>query len=125
LRTNNDLPVGVPELISWCAERTFAQWARMGIGGIAEPAQRLVDAVAKVPTRTCLEVTGHAELADRLFTTAIAELHPGGVARARSFLQRHVVVSNAANRDLLISDPGSATVFKAVRHLYEPVPTRL
>ncbi|MDQ3576823.1 MAG: hypothetical protein M3443_04315 [Actinomycetota bacterium] len=125
LQGNLNPPTGVPELISWCAERTFAQWAEMGIGGTAEPAERLVHPVAKAPTRICLEIAGHAETANRLFTTAIAELHPGGAARARAFLQHHVVVSNAAHRDLLITDPGSVTAFKSVRHLYEPAPTRL
>ncbi|MFI6306737.1 hypothetical protein ACIBCH_33035 [Amycolatopsis thailandensis] len=125
LRENRTPPAGVPDLVSWCTGRTLAQWAAMGIGGIAEPTQRLVHEVAQAPTRACMEITGQAEFADRLFATAVAELDAAGVARVRSFLQRNVVMSNSGHRDLMNLDPRLITVVKAVRHLYEPVPTRL
>ncbi|RKT53577.1 hypothetical protein C8E97_2145 [Saccharothrix australiensis] len=72
-----------------------------------------------------MEITGQAEFADRLFGTAVAELDAAGVARVRSFLQRNVVMSNTGHRDLINFDPRSTAVVKVVRHLYEPVPTRL
>ncbi|WP_410652343.1 hypothetical protein [Amycolatopsis sp. cmx-4-54] len=125
LRENHTPPAGVPDLVSWCTGRTLAQWAAIGIGGIPEPAQRLVHSVGQAPSRACMEITGQAEFADRLFATAIAELDAADVGRVRSFLQRNVVLSNTGHRDLVNFDPRLITVVKAVRHLYEPVPTRL
>jgi hypothetical protein len=125
LRENRTPPAGVPDLVSWCTGRSLAQWAAMGIGGIAERTQSLVHEVAQAPTRACMEITGQADFADRLFATAVAELDAAGVARVRSFLQRNVVMSNTGHRDLVNFDPRSIAVVKAVRHLYEPVPTRL
>ncbi|GAA1294389.1 hypothetical protein [Saccharothrix xinjiangensis] len=125
LRENRIPPTGVPDLVYWCTGWTLARWAAMGIGGITEPTQRLVHGVARSPSRACMEITGQAEFADRLFATTVAELDAAGVARARSFLQRNVVMSNTGHRDLMNFDPRSIAVVKAVRHLYEPVPTRL
>ncbi|ANZ39119.1 hypothetical protein BBK82_26625 [Lentzea guizhouensis] len=125
LRKNHTPPAGVPDLVFLCTGRTLAQWAAMGIGGITEPTQRLVHGVAQVPTRACLEITGQAEFADRLFAAAVAELDAADVARARAFLERNVVMSNTGHLDLMNLDPRSMTAVKAVRHLYEPVPARL
>ncbi|ONI89320.1 hypothetical protein ALI144C_05090 [Actinosynnema sp. ALI-1.44] len=72
-----------------------------------------------------MEITGQAEFADRLFASAVAELDVADVVRARSFLQSNVMMSNTGHLDLMNHDPRSITVAKAVRHLYEPVPTRL
>lgn len=118
-------PGSVPELVTWCAERTPDQWPFPVPAGLVRTDAVLVDSDARMPTRTCLELScdgpeGSPEQRARDLLRQLEEA--GGAAgwsgRSRRFLIDHPIVFN----DLTVRDLEHMAMWRRVKNLYERVP---
>jgi hypothetical protein len=108
-------PAGVPELIRWCANLGWP-FPFEECAGLA-----LVDPVHRTRTRACAELAGLATVADELVAGALSDVTAAEAVERRRFLRSHVLVGPDTHRELLMSDPSAASVFKFVKDLYQPI----
>jgi hypothetical protein len=118
-------PGSVPELVSWCAERTPDRWPFPVPADLVRPDSVLVDSDARMPTRTCLELSsggpeGSPEQQARNLLRQLDEAGgaAGWIRRSRGFLIDHPIVPN----DLTVRQPEHMAMWRRVKHLYERVP---
>jgi hypothetical protein len=118
-------PGSVPELVGWCAERTPDRWPFPVPAGLVRPDSVLVDSDARVPTRTCFELSpggpeGSPEQQARDLLRQLDEAggKAGWVSRSRRFLIDYPILSN----DLTIRNPKHMAMWRRVKNLYERVP---
>lgn len=121
-------PKSLPELVTWCVQRTLDDELFDSLPSLLTTGARLVDPVGLMPTRTCLELAaaGRTRGAEHDALDMLAALERKcrsayWFGECRRFLARHPVVSQ---QDRLAPDWGRA-VWKTVRELYEPIPEAL
>lgn len=118
-------PGSVPELVAWCADRTPDRWPFPVPADLVRPDSVLLHPDARVPTRTCLELSsggpeGSPEQQAQDLLRQLDEAS-GGLERTRlrrEFLVDHPIVLNA----LALRQPQHMAMWRGVRHLYERVP---
>ncbi|GAB2974329.1 hypothetical protein GCM10027184_25140 [Saccharothrix stipae] len=115
-------PTGVPQLIRWCTDLTRREWSALGMGGPPLAIPRLVDPIHRTRTRTCAELAGLSQVADELMATISADAAPSEVVERRWFVGSQILVDPRGHRELLMSNPRTAVIFKSVKDLYGPVP---
>jgi pPIWI_RE three-gene island domain Y len=122
-------PTGVPDLISWCAERTAEKWPFTVSPDFVWPDARLVEPDVRMPTRTCAEVAsdGPSGVVEQQALAVLAEVEAGATSpvlfrNRRDFLIKRTVVTRQNHMKMLGEDPAIAVAWKRVSHLYGPVP---
>jgi pPIWI_RE three-gene island domain Y len=117
-------PGSVPELVAWCTERTPDRWPFPVSADLVRPDSVLVDPYARMPTRTCLELSSGSEGShEQLARNQLRQLQKAGGAaewihRSRGFLIHHPIVLD----DSTLQQPERMALWRRVKHLYERVP---
>lgn len=118
-------PGSAPELVTWCAQRTPKRWPFPVPEDLVRPDSVLVDSDARMPTRTCLELSsggpeGSPEQQARNLLQQLDEADgaAGSIRRSRRFLIDHPIVPN----DLTLRHPEYMATWRRIKHLYERVP---
>ncbi len=123
------VPLGVPELLSWCRERGLSEWPMTLPSGFFTDDARLIDPAAREPTLTCAELASHGPrgMLEQEAETLLAELADtcGTVERfglCRDFLIKRPVIFRFDPMEML--QPTVAQTWKLVKDLYGPLPDR-
>jgi hypothetical protein len=118
-------PGSVPELVAWCAERTWERWPFPVPADLVRPDSVLVDSDARQPTRTCLELSsgGPEGSPEQQALNLLRQLHEAGgpaglIQHSRRFLIDHPIVLNDITRR-----PEHMAMWRRVKDLYERVPS--
>jgi hypothetical protein len=129
LRQGLPVPLGVPELMSWCRERGPEEWPLALPSGFLTADARLIHPAASEPTRTCAELAslGSDGVLEQEAETLLSSLADTcGIveqfAVCRDFLIRRPVILRFDPMELM--QPAVAQTWRLVKELYAPVPDR-
>lgn len=125
LRSGEKPPLGMSQLITWCAERTADCWPFDVASALVGPEATLVDRELRVPSRTCVELAaaGQDDGPLRQAETVLSNLAVKSTTarlyqRCRDFLIDRVIVT----QDDVFDRTWKPLVWQRVNSLYGPVP---